>query len=83
MTLIELNSRWQSAIDCLGQLEADEQAVRTLERLVKRLQSNSSLKTEVFSPNEKMERLACAEAAFERGEGINEEEMDRFFDSLQ
>lgn len=83
MTLIELNSRWKSAINCLGQLEADEQAVHTLERLVKRLQSNSYPKAEILSHSEKMERLACAEAAFAQGEGINEEEMDRFFDSLQ
>lgn len=83
MTLIELNSRWQSAIDCLGQLKADEEAVHVLERLIKRLQSNSSLKTEGWSHEEKMERLACAEAAFARGEGISEEEMDRFFDSLR
>lgn len=82
MTCIELNSRWQSAIDCLGQLEADEQAVYTLERLVKRLQGNSFL-TEVLSHEQKMGRLAYAEAAFERGEGIKEEEMDCFFDSLQ
>lgn len=83
MTLIELNSRWQSAINCLGQLEADEQAVHLLERLVKRLQSNSTLKVADFSYEQKMARLSLAEAAFVRGEGITEEEMDRFFESLQ
>lgn len=82
MTLLELNSRWQTAINCLGQLEADEQAVHTLERLVKTLKNKSSLK-ERFTHEEKIARLAYAETAFSQGEGINEEEMDRFFESLQ
>lgn len=83
MTLIELNSRWQSAINCLEQLQADEQAVHLLERLVKRLQSNSTYKVEQLSHEQKMARLSLAEVAFARGEGITEEEMDLFFDSLQ
>lgn len=36
-----------------------------------------------FTHDEKMERLTSAENDFDQGEGLNEEEMDYFFELLQ